>query len=764
MLVVSSPLELKSKLVSVSSTEAIVSLGKAEGEIKAELWLEDLTVKQIKLEPVVIAGEYILTITQLAPDNSYKLYATAIGHKSQLLEFTTLKSVRHPRLPEVGFGKIHGPASYIVAQLESNGAIDVQKEAPATTSTKAFILPNEYGNWTIDLAGFKGADGEYYSYTKENSTLRVDVYSGGQILATRLLELAETDPFPDITISDNALVRNVEAQIYPDKKADTINDVIAQDPEKIELALTREQYQSIFAQPATAPVQPTPSEVKPRIAVSMTADGDILNAQATTSGATSGPSGSANLNIIADEIISNFSGYREYEAPLPPAFLGFFTNYGYSAIGTISLLNSCGKSSETQKMCELYRDFLSREAQKRGGRAITTFEQARSFGSSYPEYYSDPIFAQDFHREVVKKAGYEGIGASKSPNNIGNHGCIDIWDNKNKSWSASRKVLIVDTAREIDFVDYRNWVRRDETIYPDFKGHWGFDMPQEVGGSRGGIFRWSRSDICDQIDIEYKIGNTRIAQTPLPAGLNSVKAESKPATSDISQRGYYTISLAGPINYSQKFYADAGAKLTVFVDTNQNQQKDIGESVLTSEQLARFSLERNSDFIELSLKTGWNLIHIPVVRPEGMPTIKSFIDEAENQGSVILHASNYSGDSAHPFLVRQDGQQYGQDFELRLGSGILVYVTSSSGPILVAGDLDNQSTPLQLNQGLQLIGFSQPQLTQNLASASSFLNDTSARFISRLNNESYQTLLKDEIDFGTNFQLNSTLGYFVLVE
>jgi len=749
-LVVSSPISLEGKVISLSSTDAVVSLGKAGAELRVELWLEDLVGGQTKLEPKVIAGEYILSIAELTPESTYKLYATAIGQKSELLGFSTSKSPQQPRLPEVAFGKIEGADSYIVAQIVNN--------ITAGSSVAKFILPNEFGNWTTDLAGYKSLEGDYFNFAKESSSLKLDVYAGGEIVASQKLNLTETTPFPDISVSDKGLVRKVEAQTNTQVTEASDSAPGAFNPENIEIPITSQQYESIFAQTVQPTLEPTAPVVKPKIVVTMNADGDILNAQATNSQLTS------NVTGVANEIVANFNGYREYDVPLPPAFLGFFTNYGYSAIGTISLLNSCSRSAEVERMCGLYREFLSREAQKRGGAAITNNTQARSFGSIFGDYYSNPIFAQDFHREVVKKAGYEGIGASKSPNNIGSHGCIDIWDKNSKGWSTSRKVLIVDTARENDFMEYRGWVRKDESIYPDFKGRWGFDMPQEVGGSRGGIFRWSRSDVCGQIEVEYKIGGTTIAQTPLTKLLSNLAAEKKPATNSLSQRGYYTISSTSPISYIQKFYALAGASLTVFVDTNQNKQKDVGEQVLTQEQLGRFTLERNSDFIDLTLKTGWNLIHLPVSRPQDMKTIKSFLDEVESQGSVILHASEYSGDSTQPFVLRQDGQQYGQDFNLQIGKGLLVYFQSSAGQLLVAGDLPGETEPLALGKGLQLIGLSQAQLTGNLASASSFLDDTSAKFISRLNNESYQTLLKDETDFGTNFELNSTLGYFVLVE
>lgn len=752
-LIISTPINLTGQVVELTSTGTVISLGKAEAELRVEVWIENSAGKQEKLTPVVIASEYLLVISGLTPESTYKLYATSIGQKTELLEFSTSKSAQEPMLPEVAFGKIQGPNSYLVAQITNNITSD--------SSTTKFILPNEYGNWTTDLAGYKSKDGGSFTYSKENSSLKIAVHAAGEVVNSQELDLKETTPFPDIIVGSNSLTRKIAAQT--DTEVTETNSAGSKiNPEKVELAITSQQYESIYARSGADPIEPSVPVVKPKIVVTMNPAGDILDAQTSSPMAMGNSAG--NPDAIAEEITRNFSGYRDYQAPLSPAFLGFFTNYGYSSIGSIALLNSCSKSAEVERMCALYRDFLSTEAQKRGGRPITTFEQARGFGSVYGDYYSDPVFAQDFHREVVKKAGYDGIGASKSPNNIGSHGCIDIWDNKNKSWSTSRKVLIVDTARETDFLDYRNWVRKDESIYPDFKGRWGFDMPQEVGGSRGGIFRWSRSDVCGQIDIEYKISSTTIAQTPLPKTLINITAEGKPAVSRISERGYYTISIERPISYNQKFYALAGASLSIFVDANTNKQKDTGELELTEEQLTRFSLERNSDFIELNLKTGWNLIHLPVNRNQGMQTIKSLIDEAESQGTVVLHASDYSGDSARPFVLRQDGEAYGQDFNLQVGKGILVYVQSTSGGVLAAGNTAVTAEPLQINKGLQLIGFSQPQLTQSVSSASSFLNDTSAKSISRLSNESYQTLLKDEIEFGTNFQLNSTLGYFVLVE
>lgn len=236
-----------------------------------------------------------------------------------------------------------------------------------------------------------------------------------------------------------------------------------------------------------------------------------------------------------------------------------------------------------------------------------------------------------------------------------------------------------------------------------------------------------------------------------------------------TQSGTFEVSeklqniMSRPSKYIIK--GNSNSEIKFYGDTNLNGVKDAEETYLTKTSSYTLELKKTADAFEYEFNNGWNLVHFPFVSDD-IKDADTLLKTIRTFGVTTVHITRFENGKFDFYSLRDNGEIFGSNFQILPGVGYFIK-TTSSGKISLSGNAITNAIPVDLNNGWNLIGVSNPEKSYT---AKSFIEkcegdsigcDSLARYDSGL----YDILVKDNNTlFGNDFNLNSKSGYFVRVE
>jgi hypothetical protein len=212
---------------------------------------------------------------------------------------------------------------------------------------------------------------------------------------------------------------------------------------------------------------------------------------------------------------------------------------------------------------------------------------------------------------------------------------------------------------------------------------------------------------------------------------------------------------------------DGEVRVRLFTDTNGNGQKDEDEEYF--DDYSQIQVRKEASLETFQLSAGWNLIHIPLVdqTADAVRTAGDLIDEWNSQGADIKHVARFRNGQFEMFSKRESGTEYSRDFDLVPGQGLFVLNYAGNITTSFAGNVVDQSLPVRLNQGWNLVGLYNPDedLDTEIVFNKAGEQSVGMRTISQFENGQYQSVIsEDGLVFGNNFNVIGKRGYFIRVE
>lgn len=242
------------------------------------------------------------------------------------------------------------------------------------------------------------------------------------------------------------------------------------------------------------------------------------------------------------------------------------------------------------------------------------------------------------------------------------------------------------------------------------------------------------------------------------------------ATADLSatETGRYVFFRDGQLIAEQDIVVNDGAvDVKLFTDANGNGQKDANEPYFTD--YSTIEMKKDASVKSYDLNAGWNLIHIPMIdtrTEKAVKTADDLIAYWNEQGADIKHVARFKGGKFELYGKRESGTTYSPDFNLIPGEGLFVFNSSTNNTVTFSGNEFDQSFPIQISNGWNLLGVISPDTDYTSESFLKKLNEqgVQADTISQLQNGTYQSVISEEgTTFGNNFNVIDSRGYFVKV-
>jgi hypothetical protein len=209
-------------------------------------------------------------------------------------------------------------------------------------------------------------------------------------------------------------------------------------------------------------------------------------------------------------------------------------------------------------------------------------------------------------------------------------------------------------------------------------------------------------------------------------------------------------------------------EVRLYTDENGNGVKDGDEEYFTD--YSTISIAREATAEEYNLNSGWNLINLPMIDTRSDKPVRTagdLIDYWATQGGEVTQVASFSNGSFDVFSKRETGTEFAPDFDLIPGEAIYVYNTSTNRALTFSGNRFEESVPVQLSNGWNLVGIVAPNTDYDSEGVLNALSDQGfdASTISQFENGLYQSVISDEdVIFGNNFNVIDKRGYFIRVE
>lgn len=277
-------------------------------------------------------------------------------------------------------------------------------------------------------------------------------------------------------------------------------------------------------------------------------------------------------------------------------------------------------------------------------------------------------------------------------------------------------------------------------------------------------------------------GDTNVGTQNIPRGINWVSqafavGEEWPdasafVTDKSLQDGVYNISY-GSASKTTQFVKTDDNYIVFFTDDNDNGILDENESVLSqSEAEYKYAVQysRIADSFKIVLQEGLNLISFPIIfkdqNEKEISKVSELIEYLNKGGTQITSIATFRGGKFIVYAIRE-GEKYGDDFNILPGEG---YFLSSltEGVFLYSGMKVENSLEINLIEGWNLINI----YNSNKSSYSGFdilkqiqEGSIDATGLSKWENGKYNSIiLKEGSEFGYDFKVYPTRGYFIKVE
>lgn len=213
---------------------------------------------------------------------------------------------------------------------------------------------------------------------------------------------------------------------------------------------------------------------------------------------------------------------------------------------------------------------------------------------------------------------------------------------------------------------------------------------------------------------------------------------------------------------------DDKAELKLFTDLNNDGVKDANEKYF--EDYSQIKISKQASAENFSLNSGWNLISLPLIDNRSdnpVRTAGDLIDYWNKQGADIKHVARFKGGQFNIFSKRESGSEYSTDFNLISGQGLFILNLGSNREVTFSGNKFEESIPLTLNQGWNLVGVVSPKNNYNSEQLLTKIGtqNITVSTVSQFENGKYQSVVKDDgTFFGNNFNIVDKRGYFIKVE
>ncbi len=234
----------------------------------------------------------------------------------------------------------------------------------------------------------------------------------------------------------------------------------------------------------------------------------------------------------------------------------------------------------------------------------------------------------------------------------------------------------------------------------------------------------------------------------------------------INESGNYSFFADGEYVGGKDIVVD-GEEVTVrlFRDINGDNQKQPEEPFI-NENLANFTVQKDSSLVEYELNSGWNLINIPMLLNATDSSINFLINDLKSQGADILNAAIYKNGQFYMYNDRVGIYNFGDRFTLEPSQGIFLYNQGASRTVTISGQEVSSAVPFQLSNGWNLVGVVNPEKDYNSETLLSSMAEQgfNADTVTQFENGTYQSVIKeDDTLFGNNFNVIDKRGYFIKV-
>jgi hypothetical protein len=238
---------------------------------------------------------------------------------------------------------------------------------------------------------------------------------------------------------------------------------------------------------------------------------------------------------------------------------------------------------------------------------------------------------------------------------------------------------------------------------------------------------------------------------------------------NIEESGRYVVFQDGDrVTETEIVVEDDAVEVRLFEDTNGNGIKDEGENFI--ENYSEISISREASVKEYLIDSGWNLINLPLIDTRvdnPIRTAADLITHWNEQSAEITHIARYRGGQFDIYSLREDGTSFDTNFDIIPGEALFVLNTTSQVRLTFSGNEFEESVPVQLSNGWNLVGIVAPNTDYDSEGVLNALSDQGfdASTISQFENGLYESVISDEdVIFGNNFNVIDKRGYFIRVE
>jgi hypothetical protein len=272
------------------------------------------------------------------------------------------------------------------------------------------------------------------------------------------------------------------------------------------------------------------------------------------------------------------------------------------------------------------------------------------------------------------------------------------------------------------------------------------------------------------LEPEALIGLIDNVHAQTPASRGAVLGDSNGESLTTEESGRYVFFQDGEKIAEQDIVVkDDEVEIKLYDDLNGNGLKDENEDYY--EDYSQISIAKEASVESYVLSSGWNLIHIPMIDTRTEDAIESasdFVNYWKNQGANILHIARYKDGKFEMYTQRETDNEYdSSDFDIYPGEGIFVMNMGDTIELTFSGNKVEESFPLTLNNGWNLVGVIAPETDYNSEQVLEGIGEQgiTADTISQFENGIYQSVIYEESTlFGNNFNVIEKRGYFIRVQ
>lgn len=234
---------------------------------------------------------------------------------------------------------------------------------------------------------------------------------------------------------------------------------------------------------------------------------------------------------------------------------------------------------------------------------------------------------------------------------------------------------------------------------------------------------------------------------------------------DVLESGTYTFDSNEydfGINDIEFYLSDGEAgRIVLFEDTNKNGVRDDGEGVISDVKTVQLNKTKTIEKYDMS--EGWQIISLTHFSKDGVRTAKDLLNSINAQGGIASHIFTYRQGKFYLFSMRENGQYYGNDFNLIPGQAYFVRNYKSTRYFL-SGQRIAEPLSVNINPGWNLVSIFNPDKVYTAVEILSQMNNSGLdiKTLSAFDSGKYNSILvnNDEV-YGQDYPIDEKSGYFV---